>query len=401
VVNGKPDRRSNDAGAVWDRVAEVLDEVEAELDVLVSSVEDRVAARIQATEGAISAPFQEVLHRGLSATVRDVLARLRSQSELPQELPPDLIELARLWATLGSEVSDFSDAWLVGGEVFWDRFQTVAERTLRDTAVCWDVVKVARVRLRGHAARVSELFRKECESEVARNAGADEDRRLRAVSRALEGQWLDPAELGYDLAYHHVAVVADGARPVTELARCSQRALLLVEAPDGTTWGWFGGQTSISDSELDTLIASLDPREGQVALGEPAAGIAGFAASHHQALEARTIADATNQHAVRFADVRLVIALLRDSELANGFIERELGELDDASERMGELRETLRAYLEHGQSVSATAAVRRRDRKTIERQLRSAEVLIHHRVSDRCDELLIALRIADILHHRA
>jgi hypothetical protein len=68
---------------------------------------------------------------------------------------------------------------------------------------------------------------------------------------------------------------------------------------------------------------------------------------------------------------------------------------------MRELRGTLRAYLEHGQSVSATAAVRRRDRKTIERQLCSAELLIHHRVSDRCDELLIALRIADILRHRA
>ncbi len=68
---------------------------------------------------------------------------------------------------------------------------------------------------------------------------------------------------------------------------------------------------------------------------------------------------------------------------------------------MRELRETLRVYLEHGQSVSATAAVRRRDRKTIERQLRSAERLIHRRVADRCDELLIALRIADILRHPA
>ena len=92
------------------------------------------------------------------------------------------------------------------------------------------------------------------------------------------------------------------------------------------------------------------------ALSEPAVGIAGFAASHHQALEARSIADATNQHVVRFADMRLLIALLRGGDLAQGFIERELGELEDPSERMGELRETLREYLEHGQSVSATAA---------------------------------------------
>jgi hypothetical protein len=221
------------------------------------------------------------------------------------------------------------------------------------------------------------------------------------VSRALDGQWLDPDEIGYDLANHHVAVVADAEPPVVALARRAQRELLLVESPDGAIWGWLGGPTTISDDDLDELIASLDAQEGEVALGEPAAGMAGFAVSHRQALEARTIAAATNQHAVRFADLRLLIALLRDSDLARGFIERELGELDDPSERMGELRETLRAYLEHGQSVSATAAVRSRDRKTIERQLRSAEMLIRHRVSDRSDDVLVALRTADILRHRA
>jgi hypothetical protein len=68
---------------------------------------------------------------------------------------------------------------------------------------------------------------------------------------------------------------------------------------------------------------------------------------------------------------------------------------------MRELRETLHAYLEHSQSVSATAALRRRDRKTIERQLRSAEQLIQHRVSDRSDEVLIALRVAEILENGA
>lgn len=393
-------RRSENAGAVWDRVAEVVDEIESDLEVLLGTVDDRVLAQIQATHGALSATVQEGLRRGLSAAVRDALARLRSQTELPHELPPDLIELARLCAASRCEVADFSDAWLVGQEVFWDRFQLVAERTLRDTALCWDVVKAARVRLRGYAARASELFRSACESEVSRAAGLPDDRRLRAVSRALDGQWLDPGELGYDLACHHVAVVADAAPPVVAMARGAKRQLLLVESSDGAIWGWLGGPTPLSDGDLDGLIASLDPRDGQVAFGEPAAGIVGFAASHHQALEARTIAAATNQHAVRFADVRLLIALLRDGDLAKGFIERELGELDDPSERMGELRETLRAYLEHAQSVSATAAVRRRDRKTIERQLRSVERLIHHRVSDRCDDLLIALRIADILRRQ-
>jgi hypothetical protein len=103
---------------------------------------------------------------------------------------------------------------------------------------------------------------------------------------------------------------------------------------------------------------------------------------------------------VRFADLRLLAAVLRDGELATGFVERELGELDHPSERTRELRATLRSYLEHSQSVTATAALRQRDRKTIVRQLRAAEQLIDHTVSERSDELLIALRIAEILHSR-
>ncbi len=72
-----PDAGAEDRGAVWANVAEVVDAVEAELGVLVVAVEDRVVARIQATYGALPATLHEAVRRALSATVRDVLARLR------------------------------------------------------------------------------------------------------------------------------------------------------------------------------------------------------------------------------------------------------------------------------------------------------------------------------------
>jgi hypothetical protein len=389
----------DDRGAVWTSVAEVVDAVEAELDVLVAGVEDRVMARMQPANGETSAALHEVLRRGVSAAVRNALGLLRSQAELPEELPPDLIELARLCADSHWELARLADAALAGQEVFWDRFQAVTERTLGDTALCWEVIRAARARLSGNPARLTGLFRAACEREVARVPGIDEDSRLRAVLRALEGQWIDSGELGYDLASHHVAVVADTSPSLDEIARRTERQLLRVQGPDGGIWGWLGGSTRMSDADLNDLVVWLGSSDVMVAFGEPAQGIAGFAASHHEALEARAIAVASNQRAVRFGDFRLLIAVLRDGDLANGFIERELGELDRPSERMRELRDTLRAYLEHSQSVSVTAAVRGRDRKTIERQLRSAEQLIHHRVSDRSDEVLIALRVAEILRH--
>jgi GGDEF-like domain len=378
-------------------VAEVADAVEAELDGLVASVEDRVMARMQVTNGEPSAALHEALRRGVSAAVRNELALLRSEAELPQELPPDMIELARVCADSRWELTGLADAALAGQEAFWDGFQLAVERTLPDITLCWEVVKAARARLRGNPARVTGLFRRAYEREVARVSGIDEDSRLRTVLRALEGEWVDSGELRYDLAGHHIAMVADTSSSLDAVACRTKRQLLRVQAPDGVIWGWLGGRTRISEDDLDALIASQRSADATIAFGDPAEGMAGFAVSHQQAVEARTIAVATDQRAVRFADFRLLIAVLRDDDLANGLIERELGELDRPSERMRELRETLRAYLEHSQSVSSTAAVRRRDRKTIERQLRSAEELIHHRVSDRTDEVLIALRLAEIV----
>jgi hypothetical protein len=401
VITRDVDRVTADRAAASGMIAQVVDGVEAELDLFAAGVEDRVLARIQAAHGGLSVTLKEALRRGVRAAVRDALARLRSHAELPHELPPDLGELARIQAGLRCDPPELADAWLVGQEVFWNRFELMAERTLGDSALCWDVMKAARLQLSGHAARLSGLYRSACEAELARATGIRDDTRLQAVSRALDGHWVDAAALGYDLAYHHIAVVADAAPVLDALARRTERHLLCVAAPAGRTWGWLGGRSRISDSELDAVVGWQRMRDdGSVAFGEPAAGIAGFAASHQQALEARTIAAATGQRAVRFADLRLLAAVLRDGELAQGFIERELGELDHPNERMRELRATLRAYLEHSQSVSATAALRRRDRKTIVRQLRSAERLIRHRVSDRSDELLMALRVADILRQR-
>ena len=386
-----------DGRAVWVMVGAVVDQVEAELDAFAIGVEDRVGARIQATQGALSATHQAALRRGVVAAVRDALARLRSQAELPQELPPDLIQLARLSADCGYELVELSDVWLVGQEVFWDRFEIVAERTLQDPALRWEVMKAARVQLRGHATHVSGLFREAYESELARADGVEGPFRFRAVARALDGHWVEPSELGYDLSNHHIAVVADAPPSADPVTPGTDLEMLLVPAPDGGTWGWFGGPEGISGGDIDAMIAREGSWDGHIAFGEPAAGILGFAISHRQAVEASTIAVATDQRAVRFGEMRLLLAVLRDGDLANAFVERELGELDQPGERMQQVRETLRAYLEHGQSVSATAALRKRDRKTIERQLRTAERLIHHRASDRSDELLIALRIAEIL----
>jgi hypothetical protein len=53
----------DDGGAVWASVAEVVDAVEAELDEVVASVEDRVMARMLATSGEPPTAVHDALRR--------------------------------------------------------------------------------------------------------------------------------------------------------------------------------------------------------------------------------------------------------------------------------------------------------------------------------------------------
>jgi hypothetical protein len=391
-VGGDADR---DTAAV--ALAEVLDGLEAAFDVFVTSIQDRVLARIRATCVSLPPQLEDAVRRSATAVVRDALARLRSQVGLPDELPADLIGLAHLWAESAWEPANFAEAQLAGEEVFWERFSVTTERILDDASLCWDVVKVARARLMGHAGRVNDLFRRAYERESARRAGLQDGPGPAAVARALEGHWDDAGELGYDLACHHVAVVADAPLTLEGLARRAERDLLRVRAPGGGVWGWLGGRNRISDGDLDALVAWQHGREGHVAFGEPAGGIAGFSESHRQAREAAATARALGERVVRFADLLLPIALLREPHLARSFVERELGELASSDQRMRELRATLRAYLDHGQCVSAAAASLQRDRKTIQRRLHAAERLLCRSVRDRSGELLVALHTVEIL----
>lgn len=344
--------------------------------------------------------MEDLVRRGVLIGVRAALAQLRGDRDRPRDLPVDLMRLASLLRDERSELTELADAWLAGQAVFWDCFDMVAERTLEDAVLRWEVVRAARSKLSGYAGRLYQLFRIAIDAESPSVDPIKDGSNLKAVTRALRGLPVAPGELGYNLETSHLAVVADTSASLQALADRTGRQLLRVQAPGGGLWGWLGGRPRLSDADLDGLVAWQHTREGRVAFGEPADGAAGFSLSHEQALEAANIAVATDEPAVRFADVRLLIALMRDTQLARGFVERELGELADSSERMSELRATLRVYLEQGQSVSTTAALRHRNRKTILRQLHSAERLIRHYVCERSDEVLIALRAAEILRRR-
>jgi DNA-binding PucR family transcriptional regulator len=96
---------------------------------------------------------------------------------------------------------------------------------------------------------------------------------------------------------------------------------------------------------------------------------------------------------VRHDDVALLAVMCRDPTTARDFVQRQLGELVEPDERHERLRETLRVYLEHGQSIKRSAAILALHNETVRRHLDAAERCLRHPIDERTAEVLVALRL--------
>ncbi len=131
-----------------------------------------------------------------------------------------------------------------------------------------------------------------------------------------------------------------------------------------------------------------------MAIGEPAAGLAGWRLTHRQARAALAVAVRGRRPVVRYADVAILATVLRDDLLAGSLRRLYLEPLEDRRDRGETLRRTLRAWFAAGRNVSMAAAALGVSRQAVARRLRAAEERIG-RPLDACDlELDAALRFA-------
>jgi hypothetical protein len=246
--------------------------------------------------------------------------------------------------------------------------------------------------------RVVAVLADEYERELSRFTRTSEGRSFRLVREILRGASDDVAELGYDLAGVHIAVVGRGEDLDLELravAGVYDRRLLAVWRED-SLWGWLGGQRELSGEQLAQL-SRWQPREGEViALGEPATGVEGFRRSHEQALAAYRVGLLRGAPVTRYADVSLLAHALEDEDVATSLVRTHLGPIRNGS-RGNSLRETLRAYLRTGQNAASAAAMLGVDRRTVNYRLRSIEQALGDSIAARHAELKIALELEQLL----
>ncbi len=211
-------------------------------------------------------------------------------------------------------------------------------------------------------------------------------------------------KLGYDLRQNHVALVlwasSDACAP--ELSKTAARVLtrlgcqsaLLVPMGGNRLWAW-GVRPSGDVAELAPLLAA-NPAV-HVAVGLPGLGLAGFRASHEQAVAAAELGLRSSSpgrvHSYRTLELGALLA--RDEQAAADFVRRELGPLAEDSASAQALRATLKCYLDHDRSVATVAALMHVAKNTVLYRIKRAEQVRGRPLGDNRLQLHTALYLAE------
>jgi DNA-binding PucR family transcriptional regulator len=256
---------------------------------------------------------------------------------------------------------------------------------------------------------------------------AERDRWLRsaAASQAetigvmLSGQPIDAEvasrRLRHELQRMHVAAIAwvdthEEGRNTLALLEAAIRDIAaaigsrhpLVQ-PLGTlsVAAWVSTNSDVPPKVLDELRFRTATAPGvRVAIGEPARGIAGFRASHVEALEAQRIARMAARpegSVTRYVDIAVAALATADVEQARAFVARELGPLASADETTRRLAATVRTYLDENGSRARAARRLHVHENTVAYRLRQAEEILGRSVDKRTLELRVALAVADLV----
>ncbi len=286
-----------------------------------------------------------------------------------------------------------------GYTLFGDFLIQEAEKSAPETPAFQELMREqSRVFDRLLAAVTSEYAREE-----AARAGTSQTRRAERLQLLLDGELLDTKEFDYDFEAHHVGAVAAGARAeeaIRALAATLDRRLLTLRRSEEAVWAWMGGRREFQDDEISTAISRRWPQGVSLALGEPAAGFAGWRLTHQQAKVALPIALRSPQGVARYGNVALLASMLQDELLATSLREIYLRPLEGDRDGGQTARRTLRAYFAAERNVSSAAAALGVSRQTVNSRLRAIEGRIG-RSLERCStEVDAALRLHD-LHDRA
>lgn len=329
-------------------------------------------------------------------SIRVELAAMCEGGRLPDECPAIDAEWARLAARVGGSVSGLVDGYRRGHQVQWEGWFALVDREEGDPDTRRQLLERGSRFFFDYAGRLGRLTSDEYTRERGRLLGGREQRRMQLVRELLDGHDVDASALGYPLDAWHLGAIAwgrEGADATRQLAHTLDRGLLLVEAVEGTWWGWLGADRPLDPAAAAGLRRHRPLPGAHLAVGVESQGPAGFRTTHLQALGARRAARGRDWPLTHYDDVVLEVLAAQDSHAARLFAARELAGLDQDDARGVRLRETLDAYFRTGHNAAAAAAALGVHEQTVAARLRVVEERTGRPVAQRRVELEMALRL--------
>lgn len=392
-----------------DTLGHLAEALLADTSALIATVLDEVATALPELAG--DPRLREVLAATVQDTIRTGLAVLGTGAATTGVRAPDAaLELARRLAQRGIPISVMLRAYRVGQAAFQQELIDLIAATHVDggqvAAAARALASVTFSVVDAVSEEVVAAYQSERDGWIRQRNTA----RLAKVTALLSSRsdaGASDRALGYDLAAAHVAAVLWCGADVDEDSRLGRlervvpemAAVLgcarppLVVAPDASTlWGWFPASSVPADAVAEVLVAVPGT---YAALGDPAAGPAGFRRSHQQAQQAQQIAVAADAaHRLRVttpAQLGPLALLTVGPGSAAPWVQAALGGLADDDEPAARLRETLWVYLAHGGSLAAAAAELHLHKNTIQYRIRKAEQMRGRPLQDGRIDVEVAL----------
>jgi len=360
-----------------------------------AEIEEALRARVYAISDpgeAVDPEYTAGLRTAIEEALDYGLAGIEAAAEHLPPIPPTLLAQARIAArneiNLDTVLRRYFGGYALLGDFLIDAAHAeemsgpVLKRLLRTQATLFDRL----------IAAVSEEYGRERETRASSAA----ERRLACVKRLLNGEFVDPSELNYDLEASHLAAIVKGPEAISALdglAAILDRRLLAVQSDDVTIWAWFGGRHKLQPDEIERAISRHWPERLPLTIGEPAQGLAGWRFTHRQARAALPVAAHTPKAFTRYADVALLASMLQDDLLTTSLRQIYLAPLLEDCDRGAVHRESLRAYLDANCNVSSAAAALGVNRHTVTSHLRIIEERLGRPLNTCTAEVDAALRL--------
>jgi DNA-binding PucR family transcriptional regulator len=318
---------------------------------------------------------------------------------------PETLEIGREVVRRGLDDTSL-EAYRVGQNIVWRHWMRTAFELARDPDQLREMLDVSARSIFTFVDDTLAMVHAEMERERTQLAGRTHTERREVVNLVLEHAPITAqrasARLRYDLELRHTAAIlwsdAAGSRDPGALeaaAEALSRAVgngrpLTVATSATTLWAWF----PTGPGEPRDLAGALGDAGGvRAALGSPALGIEGFRRSHLQALTVQGLMRRmpSGPRLAGYSDVRLAALASSDEEQAAEFVASVLGGLAEADPT---LRETVRAYIRSGFSVSRAARALYTHRNTVQGRLNRAEALLPRPLGEHGLEVGLALELA-------